>query len=52
MAERDANKDALEQVEKATESERANGGELLESEELKRQLREAKERESANPPRK
>ena len=49
MAERDANKDALDQVEKATESEAVNGEELLESPELKRQLREAKERESGKP---
>jgi hypothetical protein len=44
MAESDSNKEALEQVEKATESEPVSGEELLESEELKRQLREAKER--------
>jgi hypothetical protein len=52
MAERDANKEALEQVEKATESKPVKGEDLLESAELKRRLREAKERESANPPRK
>jgi hypothetical protein len=50
MAERDTNKEALEQVEKATESEPVNGQELLESPELQRQLREAKERDSAKPP--
>ena len=44
MPERDANKEALEQVEKATESEPVNGEELVESEDLKRQFREAKER--------
>ena len=44
MAERDANKQALDEVETATESEPVRGEELLESEELKRQLREAKER--------
>ena len=49
MAERDANKEALEQVETATESEPVKGEELLESEELKRQLREAKERLSSEP---
>ncbi len=49
MAERDANQKALEQVEKATESEPVFGEELLESEELQQQLREAKERESARP---
>jgi len=42
MEERDANRDALRQVENATDSERVSGEELLESEELKRQLREAK----------
>ncbi len=45
VPDRDANKEALEQVEKATDSERAKGEDLLGSEELKRQLREAKERE-------
>jgi hypothetical protein len=44
MSERDANKEALEQVEKATESEPVNGEDLLKSEDLKRQLREVKER--------
>lgn len=43
MSENDTNKEALEQVEKATESEPVSGEELLESEELKRQLREAKQ---------
>jgi hypothetical protein len=47
MPETDANREALKQVEKATESEPIFGEELLESEELKQQLREAKERESA-----
>ena len=42
MPERDANKKALDQVEKATESEPVKGEELLESEELKRKLRKAK----------
>lgn len=51
MAERYANKEALEQVEKATESEPVKGEELLQSERLKRALREAKERLS-QPPRK
>lgn len=52
MSKRDANKEALEQVERVTESDRDNGEDLLESEDLKRQLREAKERErlrSAEP---
>jgi transcriptional regulator of met regulon len=44
MAEHDANKEALDQVEKATDSGPVRGDELLESEKLKRQLREAKER--------
>ncbi len=45
MAERDANQEALEQVEKATDSEPVKGEDLLESEEAKRELRKAKERE-------
>ena len=49
MQKDDANKKALEQVEKATQSEPVFGEELLESEELQQQLREAKERESARP---
>jgi len=49
MSERDANKEALDQVEKATESEPVNGGDLLESPELKRQLKEAKERLASEP---
>jgi len=44
MAERDVNKEALENVEKATESEPVKGEDLVESENLKRQFREAKER--------
>ena len=44
VAERDINKEALEQVEKATESEPVKGEDLVESEDLKRQFREAKER--------
>jgi len=51
MAERDANKDALEQVERITESDRDNGEDLLESEDLKRQLREARQREGLPEPR-
>jgi hypothetical protein len=46
MAERDSNKEALDQVEKATESEPVFGEELLESEELQQQLREATEAEA------
>ncbi len=44
MADTDANKEALDQVENATESEPVEGADLLKSPELKRQLREAKER--------
>jgi hypothetical protein len=44
MAKRDANKEPLEQVEKATDSEPVKGKKLSESEELKRQLWEAEER--------
>jgi hypothetical protein len=44
MAERDTSQKALDQVEKITESEPVNGEELLQSDDLKRQLREAKER--------
>jgi len=44
MAERGANKEGLEHVEKATDSEPVNGEDLVESEDLKRQFREAKER--------
>ena len=44
VKEKDANKKALEQVEKATDSEPIKGKELLESEELKRKLSKAEER--------
>src|SRR4029453_6248361 len=44
VAKRKANKKALEQVEKETDPERAKGKELLESDELKRQLSKAEER--------
>jgi hypothetical protein len=44
MAERDTNQEALEQVEKATESEPVSGEELVESEDLKKKFREAKKR--------
>ncbi|MEY2563367.1 MAG: hypothetical protein QOH88_1560 [Verrucomicrobiota bacterium] len=43
-SDRDANQEALEQVQKATESGPVDGEELLGAEELKRQYREAKER--------
>jgi hypothetical protein len=45
VEDKDASQEALEQVEKATDSDRAKGEDLLGSEELKRQLREAKKRE-------
>jgi hypothetical protein len=45
VEDKDASQEALEQVEKATDSDRAKGEDLLGSEDLKRQLREAKERE-------
>ena len=45
MPDKDASQEALEKVEKLTESEPANGEDLLESEELKRKLRKAKESE-------
>jgi len=44
MEERDTNKEALDNVEKATDSEPVKGEDLVESEDLKRQFREAKER--------
>jgi len=55
MAERDTNKEALDQVEEATESDPVKGEELLESQDLQRQLREAteaeaKERRKHEPP--
>ena len=42
--ERDANRDALRQVEHATDSQPVKGEELLQSDDLKRELRKAKER--------
>jgi hypothetical protein len=44
VEDKDASQKALEQVEKATDSDRAKGEDLLGSEDLKRKLREAKER--------
>ena len=49
MAERDANQEALRQVEHVTDSKPVSGEDLLESEELKRQLREAKSVEANSP---
>ena len=50
MPERDASQEALEQVQKITESEPVNGEDLLSSPDLKRQLREAKERKPSVQP--
>ena len=50
MADRDANKKALDQVEEATESGPVEGADLLESPELQRKLREAKESGEATLP--
>jgi hypothetical protein len=44
MTGRDENEEALRNVEKATDSEPVKGENLVESEELKRKFREAKER--------
>ena len=44
MPERDENEQAVRNVEKATDSEPVKGEELLESEDLKRKLSEAKKR--------
>ena len=44
MAERDANQEALGQVEKATDSESVRGEDLLESPELNHKLDEAREK--------
>ena len=49
MEDKDANQEALEQVERITESEPVSGEDLLGSEDLKRQLREAKERLRQDP---
>jgi hypothetical protein len=52
MPELDESQEALRNVERITESEPVNGEDLLSSPDLKRQLREAKERlakESAKP---
>lgn len=43
----DDNTEIVRAVEELTDSEPANGEDLLESEELKRQFREAKQREAA-----
>jgi hypothetical protein len=46
VAERDTNKEALDQVEEVTASQAVKGEELLESQDLQRQLREATEAEA------
>lgn len=46
MSERDVNEEATRLVREVTESEPVNGEDLIESEDLKRQFREAKEREA------
>ena len=48
MKEKEANKEALEQVEKATESEPVKGEDLLKSEDLKRKLADSKKRITAD----
>jgi hypothetical protein len=48
MKEKDANKEALEQVEKATESEPVKGEDLLKSEDLKGKLADSKKRITAD----
>jgi hypothetical protein len=44
VKEKDANKEALEQVEKATESEPVKGEDRLKSQDLKRKLVDSKKR--------
>jgi hypothetical protein len=44
MKEKDTNKEALERMEKATESDPAKGEDLLKSEDLKRKLVDSKKR--------
>lgn len=44
MAEHDESQEALRNVEKATDSEPVNGEDLVQSEDLKRKFREARER--------
>jgi hypothetical protein len=46
MSERDESQQALDNVNRITESDPVNGEDLLSSPDLKRQLREAKEREA------
>jgi hypothetical protein len=52
VSERDVNEEAVRQVNEVTGSEPVNGEDLIESEDLKRQLAEAKKRlASESPPR-
>lgn len=44
MPDQDTNREAVRQVEKITDSAPVNGEDLVESEDLKRKFREAKER--------
>ncbi len=46
----DENQQAVRQVDKATKSGPANGEDLLNSEDLKQQLREAKQRSASSAP--
>jgi hypothetical protein len=48
MESHDEDKEALKQVEKATESEPVKGEDLLESEDLKRKLADSKKRITAD----
>jgi hypothetical protein len=50
MPERDENTEAVCNVEEATESDSVKGEELLESEELKQRLRDAKSRVNSEKP--
>lgn len=50
MAESDTNREALRQVERATDSEPVNGEDLLRSPELKRKYREIKKQLAAPLP--
>ena len=49
MSERDENEEAVRNVEKATDSEPVKGEDILESEEAKRLLREAKQQSKSDP---
>lgn len=51
MPERDVNEEASRLVNEVTDSEPCNGEDLIASEDLKRQFREAKERLASEPSR-